>query len=50
MERLTLRQPLDYVDEYDVAVVLLGKSLGGCAANVAGADNRYLIASHPSPL
>ena len=46
VEALALRQPLDDVDEDDVREAGLGDPLGGGGADVAGADDGDLVASH----
>ena len=51
VEALALRQPLDDVDEHDVGEAGLGDALRGRGADVAGADDGDLVASHDlSPL
>ena len=46
IEALALRQPLDDVDENDVGDARLRDALGGRRADVAGADDRDLVAGH----
>ena len=46
VEALALRQPLDDVDEDDVGDARLRDALGGRRADVAGADDRDLVAGH----
>jgi hypothetical protein len=45
VERLALWQPFDDVDEHDVGEPRLGDPLGRRRADVAGADDRDLVAS-----
>jgi len=46
IEGLALRQPFDDVDEHDVGEAGLGDALGRRRADVAGADDRDLVAGH----
>ena len=46
VEALALGQPLDDVDEDDVREAGLGDALGGGGADIAGADDGDLVASH----
>ena len=46
VERLALREPLDDVDQDDVGQACLGDPLRGRRADVAGADDGDLVASH----
>ena len=48
VEALALRQPLDDVDEDDVGDARLRDALGGRRADVAGADDRDLVAGMTS--
>src|SRR3546814_2125339 len=46
IQRLALRHPVDDVEEDDVAQLLQAGEQGQGAADVAGADQRDLVASH----
>ena len=46
VEALALRQPFDDVDEDDIREAGLGDPLGGGGADVSGADDGDLVASH----
>jgi len=46
VEALALRQPLDDVDEDDVGDARLRDALGGRRADIAGADDRDLVAGY----
>ena len=46
IERLALRHALDDVEQDDVAKLLRGGEMGERAADIAGADQRDLVASH----
>ena len=50
IERLALRHALDHVEQDDVAEFLLRGEMGERAADVAGADQRDLLAGHEHSL